>query len=98
MATNSTADSPTDGSRAADASAPDRTDDGPSLADRLETVGRAIWVAFLAVVVVFTLIPVMALALGAAPFDPPPTTPYFALVGLALVGAAGLVGGAIYDV
>ena len=73
-------------------------DDTSSLADKLDTAGTVIWTAFLAAIVVFTLIPVVGLAAGYAPFDPPPTPPYFALVGFALVGAAALVGGAILDV
>ncbi|WP_135853022.1 hypothetical protein [Halorussus salinus] len=76
----------------------DEADDSSSLADKLDTAGTIIWTGFLAAIVVFTLIPVVGLAAGYAPFDPPPTLPYFALVGFALVGAAALVGGAILDV
>lgn len=68
------------------------------MADRLATAGRVVWWSFLGFVVVFTLIPVVGLWLGAVPFAPPPVLPYFALVGFALVGAAALIGAAIYDV
>jgi hypothetical protein len=81
------------------ADTPPRDDaDATSMADRLRTAARIIWASFLALVVVFTLIPVVALGVGAVPFDPPPTAPYFALVGFALVGTAALIVGAIYDV
>ncbi len=92
---------PTDAARADETTVGAPTgepDDSSSLADKLDTAGTVIWTAFLAAIVVFTLIPVVALAAGYAPFDPPPTLPYFALVGAALVGAAALVGGAILDV
>ncbi|NHN59599.1 MULTISPECIES: hypothetical protein [Halorussus] len=69
-----------------------------SMLDRLATAGRVVWWSFLGVVVVFTLIPVVGLWLGAVPFAAPPVLPYFALVGFALVGAAALIGAAIYDV
>jgi hypothetical protein len=69
-----------------------------SLFDKLDTAGTVIWVGFLAAVVVFTLIPVVGLAAGFAPFTPPPTGPYFAFVGAAFVGTVALVGGAILDV
>ena len=103
MATSSTADSSASTQFDTElASGPDdsasQPDDTPALFARLETAARVIWAAFLALVVVYTLIPVVALWLGAVPFDPPPTLPYFALVGLALVGAAALIVGAIYDV
>ena len=72
--------------------------DSSSLTDKLDTAGTVIWAGFLVAIVVFTLIPVVALAAGYAPFDPPETTPYFALVGTAFVGTVLLVGGAILDV
>ena len=110
MATSSTADSssstqfdtelasgPDDPAGQSDDSA-SRSDDSPTPFDRLETAARIIWAAFLALVVVYTLIPVVALWLGAVPFDPPPTAPYFALVGFALVGAAALIAAGTYDV
>lgn len=71
---------------------------GSSLFDKLDTAGTVIWVGFLAAIVVFTLIPVVGLAAGFAPFAPPPTGPYFAFVGAAFVGTVALVGGAILDV
>ncbi|NEU56038.1 hypothetical protein [Halorussus sp. MSC15.2] len=70
----------------------------PTLFDRLATVGRVIWAAFLAFVVVFALIPVVALWFGAVPFPAPPTRPYFALVGGVLVGTVALIAAGIYDV
>ncbi|WP_157971741.1 hypothetical protein [Halorussus litoreus] len=72
--------------------------DSAALFDRLETAARAVWVAFLAFVVVLALIPAVALWFGAVPFDPPPRTPYFALLAATFVGAAALIAGAIYDV
>ncbi|UPV74833.1 hypothetical protein M0R89_01885 [Halorussus limi] len=76
----------------------DGNGDSSSLADKLDTAGTVIWVGFLAAIVVFTLIPVVGLAVGTPPFDPPPTAPYFAFVGVAFVGTVALVGGAILDV
>jgi hypothetical protein len=76
----------------------DSESESSSLTDKLDTAATAIRVSFLAFVVVFTLIPVIGLLAGWAPFDPPPTTPYFALVGLVLVGTVALIGAAIYDV
>jgi hypothetical protein len=73
-------------------------DTSSSLTGKLDTAATAIRVSFLAVVVAFTLIPVVGLFAGWAPFDPPPTTPYFALVGLTFVGTVALIAGAIYDV
>lgn len=103
-----TGDSPTTDTSAPDSSTSNRSNAGSepkpngdassSLADRLRTAAKVIWASFLALVVVFTLVPVVALWFGAVPFDPPPTLPYFALVGVALVGAAALIAGAIYDV
>ena len=69
-----------------------------SLTDKLDTAATVVRVSFLAFVVVFTLIPVVGLLAGWAPFDPPPVRPYFALVGFALVGTVALIVGAIYDV
>lgn len=94
-ASNSNAGSDADADSDADAGS---DADSPSIADRLQTLGRVIWATFLASVVVFALIPAVALWFGAVPFDPPTATPYFALVGFALVGTAALVVGAIYDV
>ncbi|WP_128476191.1 hypothetical protein [Halorussus pelagicus] len=74
-----------------------RDGDSSSLTDKLDTAGTIIWTGFLAAIVVFTLIPVVGLAAGYAPFAPPETTPYFALVGTAFVGTVVLVGGAILD-
>lgn len=83
----------------ATASNSDATDsDSKSLADRLATVGRVLWVAFLAFVVLYTLVPVVGLALGVVPFSAPPKMPYFAFVGLAFVGTAALVAAGVYDV
>lgn len=70
----------------------------PSILDRLETATRVVWAAFLALVVVFALIPVVALWFGAVPFDPPPKLPYFALVLGLFVGTAVLIAVDIYDV
>ncbi|UPW00861.1 hypothetical protein M0R88_01865 [Halorussus gelatinilyticus] len=76
----------------------DESGDSSSLFDKLDTVGTVVWTGFLVAIVVYALIPVVGLAAGYAPFDPPATTPYFALVGFAFLGAAALVGGAILDV
>ncbi|MFC4447902.1 hypothetical protein [Halorussus aquaticus] len=70
----------------------------PTLFDRLATVGRVVWAAFLAFVVVFALVPVVALWFGTVPFPAPPTRPYFALVGGVLVGTVALIAAGIYDV
>ena len=69
-----------------------------SMLDRLATAGRVVWWSFLAFVVVFTLIPVVGLWLGAVPFAPPAVVPYFALVCLAVLGTAALIAAAVYDV
>ena len=69
-----------------------------SMADRLETVATVVWLAFLGFVVVLALIPVVGVLAGVAPFTPPDTTPYFAFVGLAVVGTVALIGAAIWDV
>jgi hypothetical protein len=86
-----TADETTAGAPTADA-------DSSSLTDTLDTLGTIIWTGFLAAIVVFTLIPVVGLAAGYTPFDPPSTVPYFAFVAAALLGTVALVGGAILDV
>jgi len=113
MATASTAesesdfgsDSDTDIGGEADSSSDSESDsevgsesESSSLTDRLDTAATVVRVSFLVFVVVFTLIPVVGLLAGWAPFDPPPATPYVALVGLALVGTVALTVGAIYDV
>ena len=85
----STAQSESDGQSTSSAS---------TIADRLATAARVIWWSFLALVVVFTLIPVVGLWLGAVPFDPPAAVPYFALVGLAVLGTAARIAAAVYDV
>lgn len=95
-ASDSTADADVTASDDVTADA-DSTSDSP-LADRLATAARVVWVAFLLSIIVFALIPVVGLWLGAVPFDPPATTPYFAFVGASLVGTVALVGGAILDV
>ena len=69
-----------------------------SLADRLATVARVIRVAFLFAVVAYTLVPVAGVALGVVPFEPPAPTPYFAFVGLAVVGTGAFVAAAMLDV
>lgn len=70
----------------------------PSILDRVETAAHVVWVAFLALVVVFALIPAIALWFGAVPFDPPPKLPYFALMLGLFVGTAVLIAVSIYDV
>ena len=79
-------------------SATQKNGDSKSMADRLETVAMVVWLAFLGFVVVLALIPVVGVLAGVAPFSPPDTTPYFAFVGLALVGTVALIGVAIWDV
>lgn len=84
-----------------DTSAEARTseeDSSSSLTDKLDTAATIVRVSFLVFVVAFTLIPVVGLLAGWAPFNPPPKTPYFALVGLAFVGTVALIGVAIYDI
>jgi len=73
-------------------------DESSSLTDKLDTAATVVRVSFLVFVVAFTLVPVVGLLAGWAPFAPPPKTPYFALVGLAFVGTVALIGAAIYDV
>lgn len=65
--------------------------------DRLETVARSVRLAFFGFVVALALFPVVALWLGAAPFDAPPSRPYFAFVLAALVGTGALIAVAVYD-
>ena len=69
----------------------------PSPLARLETAARSVRLVFFGFVVTLALLPVVALWLGAAPFDAPPTGPYFALVLAALVGTAALIAVAVYD-
>ncbi|WP_135824087.1 hypothetical protein [Halorussus ruber] len=82
----------------ADESGDDEGGEGSSLFDKLDTAATVLRVSVLAFVVVFTLIPVVGLLVGWAPFDPPPKLPYFALVGFALVGTVALVGAELWDV
>jgi hypothetical protein len=73
-------------------------DEGSSLFDKLDTAATVLRVSVLTFVVVFTLIPVVGLLAGWAPFDPPPKLPYVALVGFALVGTVALVAAEMWDV
>lgn len=70
--------------------------DSTSLADRLDTVMTVLRAARLAFVVVVALIPAVALWFGAVPFDPSPVRPYFAFLGLTLVGTIAIIAVAIY--
>lgn len=70
--------------------------DSTSLADRLDTVTTILRISVLAFVVAVALIPAVALWFGAVPFAPPPVGPYFAFLGLALVGTVAIIAVAIY--
>jgi hypothetical protein len=72
-------------------------EESKSVADRLATVARVIWAAFLAFVVVLALIPAAAVLVGVTPFTPTETLPYVALVGFVVVGAIAIIGTAIWE-
>ena len=74
----------------------DADSNSSSLADRLDTVMTVLRVARLAFVVTVALIPAVALWFGAVPFTPPPVGPYFAFLGLTLVGTIAIIAVAIY--
>ncbi|WP_276302031.1 hypothetical protein [Halorussus lipolyticus] len=72
--------------------------DSSSVLDKLDTAATLLRVSFVVVALAFTLIPVVGVLAGWAPFDPPPRTPYLALVGVALVGTVALVAAEMWDV
>lgn len=74
----------------------DGESDSTSLADRLDTVTTVLRVSVLAFVAAVALIPAVALWFGAVPFTPPPARPYFAFLGLTLVGTVAILAVAIY--
>lgn len=87
-----------DPERDSDSNGEDSDGDGStSMADRLDTAATVIWAAFLGLVVVYALIPAVAVLVGVAPFAPTDRLPYVAFVGLTLVGTIAIIGTAIWD-